>query len=189
MTQADMLNQSRMARACGIAPRNFAAWGVEPAARDGRQKLYRFSDVLDNRLAEQAARYQAQIDRLEARVVELETDDESGKTLAEVMLAQNIERTRLLAEQAEAQAMKNAMARHETAPFELITYVLAQVAAEIASVMDGLPGQLIRITSLKNTDLDKVRSITAAASDRIADLGNDAFVAQQFDNYLKERQQ
>lgn len=188
MPNPEHLNQRTMAAACGVSVRNFQNWGVPPAATDGRQKFYTVRAVMDNRLAEQAARYQVQIDRLQARITELETS-EDGTTMAEVMLQQNRERTRLLAEQAEGQAMKNAMARHEVAPFDFLTYLLAGVAAQIASVMDGLPGQLIRITGLRPTEVDKVRSITAAASEQIVALGDEHWVAGQFDNYLKELQQ
>lgn len=185
---AETLNQTRMADSCEISARNFAHWKVEPVATEGRQKLYTVRAVLDNRLAAQAATYQTKIDRLQERIRELETA-EDGRTLPEVMHAQQVERTRLLEAQADAQELKNQMARHEIAPFDFFTFVLAGIANHIAGVMDSIPSQMLRKLALKPQQLDKVRGITAAASEAIVTLGSEEWVTARYDEYLKENHQ
>ncbi len=187
MTKRPTLNQTQMARACGISVRNFQNWGVQASATAGREKLYLVSDVIDNRLADQAARHQAALARLQDRIAELEAGHtEDGRTLDQVLFDQAVERTNLLAEQAEAQRMKNEVARHELAPFALITFILGQVANHIAGVLDSLPTELVRIASVASGDLDRVRSVTARAADRMVQLGDEEWIAKQFDTYLEQ---
>jgi hypothetical protein len=45
-----------MAKRCGLSLSCFQKWEVEPIAKIGRQVFYRFSDVLENRLAHQKSR-------------------------------------------------------------------------------------------------------------------------------------
>lgn len=54
------------------------------------------------------------------------------------------ERARLAREQADAVAMKNAVARREYAPVGVIEEILAHVARQIAVVMEGLPPRIAR---------------------------------------------
>jgi phage terminase Nu1 subunit (DNA packaging protein) len=176
-----------MAEACGIAPRNFSAWRVPVAKTEGKQKLYRVADVIDNRVAHATRRLEDKVARLQERITELETA-EDGRTHAEILAEQHAERTRLLRAQADAQEAKNAMQAHEVAPMDFLTYVLGQTAVQIASVMDSLPSELVRRLALKPQQLDTVRAATAGASESIAALGDEAWITELYDRYLQERE-
>lgn len=180
-----LLNQRAMAEACNVAPRNFSAWRVPVAETQGRQKLYAISDVIDNRVAHATRRLEQKVERLEARVAELQTA-EDGKSHAEVLLEQHAARTRLLREQGDAQEMKNEIARHDVAPFGFFTFVLAQMANEIAGVLDGLPAAALRKGKLDPRQADALRTLASSTGEQIARLGDEAWVTGQFNNYLEE---
>lgn len=178
------LNQRQMAESLGIQPRTFANWRVPAAGQEGRHKLYSVADVLANRLARQARQAREQIDRLEARVAELETD-EDGKTHAEILAEQHRERTRLLREQADAQALKNEIQRHEVAPFGFLTFLLGRLANQIAGVLDGLPAEAMRAGKLTAQQVDKLRGLTATVGDDLAALGDPDWISEQYAAYLE----
>lgn len=79
------------------------------------------------------------------------------------------ERARLASEQADKVAMQNAVSRRELAPVTLIEEVLAKVGRQIAGVLESIPVQLKRRSSLSGDDLDyitaeivKARNLAAA---------------------------
>lgn len=163
------LNRTQMAKALGISPQAFSAWGVEPVAKVGRETFYLVGDVLANREALWIAR----------------APESRNQSEEERRVAYQLARTRLISEQADAQAMKNEMLRHEVAPFGLFSFVLGKAANVVSGVMDALPVELMRRLGLKPQDVDKVRAMTSAACNEIAALGNEAWVSERFDEYLK----
>lgn len=183
-----LLNTRQCAEAIGISYNAFLKWGVPVHGEDGRQKLYLLADVL--------AVYRARIERelrstvekeLQAKAASADGDGELDPFMVKLQLDK--QRTRLTEAQAEHQEMKNQMMRHEIAPFGFFTFVLARAANGIASVMDGLPSELVRRLGLKPQEVDKVRAATAAASDAIAALGDEEWVASRYDEYLAETDQ
>lgn len=79
------------------------------------------------------------------------------------------ERARLAKEQADKIAMQNEVSRRELAPVTLIEEVLAKVGRQIAGVLESIPVQLKRRSSLSGDDLDyitaeivKARNLAAA---------------------------
>lgn len=87
------------------------------------------------------------------------------------------ERARLAREQADAVAMKNAQARRELAPVGVIEEVLAHVARQIATVLEGVQPQLRRRfpdlsgdqLKLIATELARARQLAASVSLSVLD--------------------
>lgn len=185
-----LLNARQCSEAIGISYNAFSKWGVPVHSEEGRQKLFLLADVLEV--------YRGRIERELRPTVEKELraqaaadaggdDGELDPFLVKLQLDK--QRTRLTEAQAEHQEMKNQMMRHEIAPFGFFTFVLARAANSVASVMDGLPSELVRRLGLKPQQVEKVRSATAAASDAIAALGDEEWVAARYDEYLAETDQ
>lgn len=85
------------------------------------------------------------------------------------------ERARLAKEQADKIAMQNEVSRRELAPVTLIEEVLAKVGRQIAGVLESIPVQLKRRSSLSGDDLDYitaeiVKARNLAASIKVAAL-------------------
>jgi phage terminase Nu1 subunit (DNA packaging protein) len=182
-----LLNARQCSEAIGISYNAFSKWGVPVHSEEGRQKLFLLKDVLEV--------YRRRIERELRPAIERELraeaagamDGELDPFLIKAQLDK--QRTRLTDAQAEHQEMKNQMMRHEIAPFSFFTFVLGRAANGIASVMDGLPSELVRRLSLKPQQVDKVRAVTAAASEAIAALGDEEWVAARYDEYLAETDQ
>ncbi len=115
------LNRSNLIASLGISGTAFDNWKVEPVARIGREAFFTVADVLQNRLARQA---------------ELRGDDDQGPSAND---EQQSEKTRLIREQRIAQELKNAQARRELAPVELIGWTLAKVGSQISAILESLP--------------------------------------------------
>lgn len=182
-----LLNARQCSEAIGIAYNNFAKWGVPIHAQEGKQNLYLLRDVLEV--------YRRRIERdlrptieKELRAAAASGGDEDLDPFL-IKLQVDKQRARLTEAQAEHQEMKNQMMRHEIAPFGFFTFVLARAANSIASVMDGMPSELVRKLALKPQQVDKVRGVTAAASDAIASLGDEEWVAARYDEFLAETDQ
>mgnify|MGYP000362643200 CR=1 FL=1 len=126
------LNKTSMAASIGISVQAFDKWGVKPVARVGRSVYFTVSNVLQNRLDNEAAKHQPEFD----------VDEELGSGL-------DFERYRLTKAQADAQEHKNKINEQEVVPVEFAAYALSKVAAEASGVIDSTPLNLIR----KNPEL------------------------------------
>jgi len=85
------------------------------------------------------------------------------------------ERARLAKEQADKVAMQNCVSRRELAPVTVIEDVLSKVGRQIAGVLESIPVQLKRRSSLSLDDLEYigaeiVKARNLAASIQLADL-------------------
>ncbi|MEC5321177.1 terminase small subunit [Brenneria populi subsp. brevivirga] len=111
-----------MAASLGVSVQAFDKWGVQPVEKRGREVFYDVRSVLNNRLEHQARKQQ----------LNQPGDDEN---------AQNIEyeRWRLTRAQADAAELANEKNKQEVVETEFCTFVLSRVAAEISSIMDGIP--------------------------------------------------
>lgn len=182
-----LLNARQCSEAIGISFNAFSKWGVPIHQQEGKQNLYLLRDVLEV--------YRRRIERdlrptieKELRAAAASGGDEDLDPFL-IKLQVDKQRARLTEAQAEHQEMKNQMMRHEIAPFGFFTFVLARAANSIASVMDGMPSELVRKLALKPQQVDKVRGVTAAASDAIASLGDEEWVAARYDEFLAETDQ
>lgn len=152
----------------------------------GRKNYYKIADVIAHK-EKQAYERGLKDGRERIEVSDGDKGEVTDPFLIKVRLDQ--QRARLTEAQAEHQEMKNQMMRHEIAPFGFFTFVLARAANSIASVMDGMPSELVRKLALKPQQVDKVRGVTAAASDAIASLGDEEWVAARYDEFLAETDQ
>jgi len=186
-----LLNGRQCAESIGISYNAFSKWGIpNTTGENGREKLYSLKDVLAYDRARHAKKHEAEVDRLKDRIAELEGGaDSDTRSYEKVKYDQEVARGRLLEEQAEGQRMKNEMMRHEIAPFAFITFALGKTANAIAGVMDAMPVELMRKLNLKPHDVEKVKAVTAAASDNIASLGDEDWVEARFDEFLAETDQ
>ena len=152
------LNQAETVRSCRVSPSGFAKWNVTPVARIGRHTYYEIADILENRLAAQARRLEAQTPPPPVPPSDLATGERE-------------EKLRLTRAQADWQELKNAQTRRELAPIKLIEYVLADAGRQITAIMDTLPSQLKkRNPKLTATDLEIIRREIAKAMNICADI-------------------
>lgn len=164
--QRGWLNKSEMADSLGISTQAFDKWGVEPVSRIGREAFFDARSVLDNRLRKAEAKPQP---------------DDAIDPLAEQKLTQ--ERLRLTAAQAEAQELKNEVARRTLIPADFAVFALGHIVPEVASLMDTLPMTLRRkhpdlearhITTLER-EATKVRNACAGFADKLPELADEFF--------------
>lgn len=89
------------------------------------------------------------------------------------------ERARLAKEQADAVALKNAIARNEYAPYALLTEALARVSGVLVSILEALPVKLKktskRLTSedLKLIEQEIVKARNLAAAIQLEEIEDD----------------
>ena len=161
--QRGWLNKSEMAASLGISVQAFDKWGVEPAARIGREAFYDCRAVLNNRLSKAEAKHQPE-------------SDDAIDPLVEAKLQQ--ERLRLTAAQAEGQELKNEVTKRKSVPVEFAMFVLSRIAAEVASGLDTLPLTLkrrhpdleVRHIESVQRELAKVRNRAATLDDRLPEM-------------------
>ncbi len=94
------------------------------------------------------------------------------------------ERIRLTRAQAEAQELKNEVARGELAPIELIERVLSAAAAEAAGILDSLPLTIKRKhPQLDSQIIESIKRQTVKAMNAIAKSELD--IDRVFDEYMR----
>lgn len=152
------LNQREMAKSCGISVQAFTAWGVEPAATIGTEVFYTVDDVLENRLAKQAAKFKA-----------AEPESPAAEDLDK-------EKLRLTREQRIGQELKNAQTRRDLAPVPLIDWTLSKVGAQIASILEALPLKVKRmLPRLTATEVEHIRREVVKAQNAAARVTVDLY--------------
>jgi len=148
---AHWLNQREMAKSCGISVQAFQAWGVESAATIGTEVFYTVDDVIENRLARQAARQRA-----------AEPEGPADEDL-------DREKLRLTREQRIGQELKNAQTRRELAPIAVIEWTLGKVGAQIAAILESIPLKVKKVlpamtaTEIEHLKREVVKAQNAAA--------------------------
>ena len=96
--------------------------------------------------------------------MEARTRRRIGITDEQIAYDYQLERARLTAEQADGQALANAVKRKEQAPIEILTWALARLGDVISGKLAALPGQLKkRLPELGQTELMIIRREIAAA--------------------------
>jgi phage terminase Nu1 subunit (DNA packaging protein) len=128
------LNKKTMADSLGISVQAFDKWSVTPVAKIGRESFYDVRSVLDNRLQHQTGKQQPGAE---------EVDPLIGYKI-------DLERWRLTKEQADTQARKNKIGDKELVPVGFAIFVLARIAALLASYLDTIPKKV----KLKHPDLE-----------------------------------
>lgn len=148
------LNKKQMAASLGISVQAFDQWGVEPAARIGREAFYSVDDVLDNRLKRQQERLRSEYVPKDAAFDPVEADRE---------------RMLLTREQRIGQGLKNAQLRRELAPVSVIDWALSKVGGQIAAILESVPLKVKRLlprltaTEIEHIKREVVKAQNAAA--------------------------
>ncbi|KJL63509.1 DNA-packaging protein [Enterobacter hormaechei subsp. hoffmannii] len=158
-----LLNKSDMASSLGISVQAFDKWGVQPVEKRGREVFFDVRSVVDNRLENQSRKLQPSPGE----------DDESVNI--------DYERWRLTRANADAQELANEKKRREVVETAFCTFVLSRIAAEISSILDGIPLSMQRrFPELENRhieflkgDVVKAMNKAAALDERIPGLLND----------------
>lgn len=158
-----LLNKSDMASSLGISVQAFDKWGVQPVEKRGREVFFDVRSVVDNRLENQSRKLQPSPGE----------DDESVNI--------DYERWRLTRANADAQELANEKKRREVVETAFCTFVLSRIAAEISSILDGIPLSMQRrFPELENrhieflkVDVVKAMNKAAALDERIPGLLND----------------
>lgn len=160
---AVLLNKSDMASSLGISVQAFDKWGVRPVEKKGREVFFDVRSVVENRIEHQSRKLQPSPD-----------EDDDGVNI-------EYERWRLTRANADAAELANEKKRREVVETAFCTFVLSRVAAEISSILDGIPLSMQRrcpelenrhIEFLKG-DVIKAMNKAAALDERIPGLLND----------------
>lgn len=162
------LTHEGMAKACGISPQAFRQWGVQSVAKIGRNAFYLVSDVVKNRLQNQAAKQQ--------QAAPPATDVELTRSERE-------EKLRLTKAQAEGQELKNAQLRKELAPVDVIEWVIGKAGGQISAILDALPSRLKkRNPKLTASNIENIRREIVKAQNAAAQMTVD------LDEYYERRE-
>ncbi|HEI8778691.1 terminase small subunit [Enterobacter kobei] len=160
---AVLLNKSDMASSLGISVQAFDKWGVRPVEKKGREVFFDVRSVVENRIEHQSRKLQPSPD-----------EDDDGVNI-------EYERWRLTRANADAAELANEKKRREVVETAFCTFVLSRVAAEISSILDGIPLSMQRrFPELENRhieflkgDVIKAMNKAAALDERIPGLLND----------------
>ena len=166
-TQPFMLNQSQAADFLGIKRATLVEKNF-PTEKRGRIVYYDSRDLLA-----------WAIDRATAKLKKQIAPMSGGKTF-------DTERLRLTTAQADAQELKNEIARAQVVPCEFAIYAMAKVANEAAGILDSLPLNIARRhpeTSSKllktiRRELSKSMNALSALNDTALPGIIDAFIDQ-----------
>lgn len=148
------LNQSDMAKSCGVSPTAFKKWDVQPVDKIGRSVYYCVADVLANRLEHSEERLKKWVDSLSDSALSKE---------------ERKEKLRLTKAQAEWQELKNAKERRELAPVHIIEWVIGKACGQLSAMLDALPGQMKnRNPKLTASDIEVITREIAKAQNATA---------------------
>ena len=140
--QSYWLNRGQMAKSHGISVQAFDNWEVEPVAKIGRQKFFLAGDVTANRVRHKITMMEKN------RPAEIADGD----------IDYDLERARLTKEQADGQELKNAQARRELAPIDLIEWTLGRFAAQVCPLLEAIPQKVKRrVPSLKSAEVEIIK--------------------------------
>lgn len=157
-----LLNKKNMAKSCGIGLTAFDKWEVKPVSRKGREAFYDVSSVIKNR-----------VDNALEKVISADGEVNNEELLKE--------RIRLTKAQADAQEIRNDVAREWLIPMDLLSFILPRIAGEISSRLDGIPLTLKRkYPELKPSHIEAVKTEVALASNRAAAMH------EELDRWLEE---
>jgi phage terminase Nu1 subunit (DNA packaging protein) len=92
------------------------------------------------------------------------------------------ERARLAKEQRIAQELKNAQIRRETAPIEIISFMLSKIGAQVSAILDTIPGKVKRrVPKLSSAEIEiikreivKAQNVAAKVTVNVDDYQPDA---------------
>ncbi len=162
------LNKSQMAASLGISVQAFDKWGVQPVARIGRNAYFDVRSVLDNRLANTAARSNQEEPEGIDPYIEHKRDQEEYLLTKERRIGQQ---------------QKNEIAARKVVPSEFAIFTLSKVAAEIAAILDTLPLTMKRKhPDLETRHLDtlmrelaRARNKASGLDERLPELLDDFF--------------
>lgn len=151
--QPHWLNQKQMAAACGLAPRNFAEWGVRSVATIGAQRFYLVGDVLSNRMERLRSDLESKMERQETEDLDIQR-----------------ERTRETKERADNLALKNAQLRRELCPVSVLSAVLSRLGAQISAALETIPAEVRRkVPALKATELEVIKRVIVRTQNSVAE--------------------
>ena len=155
------LNQMQAAKLLGVSVRQFQTYGIEPAARRGRQVFYTIADLVAF-AAERAHRRGYELGLREAKTPENAAELLAAKDLAELKLTQ---------ERAEYQRLKNAELRRELVPVALLTWALSDLAAQLVPIVNSIPGDIKRRNpKISHGELHLMREVIAGALNLCAEV-------------------
>ncbi|WP_153448741.1 terminase small subunit [Vibrio algicola] len=163
------LNKSAMAESLGISVQAFDRWGVKPVAKVGRSVYFTVADVLHNRLKNETEKHQP-------KTINPEELDPNGL---------DYERYRLTKAQADAQELKNEIAKHEVVPVEFASFALSKVAAEVSGILDALPLNMMRKhPELTTVQIENIKRALAKGMSSISTI--DERMDDLIDDYIRE---
>lgn len=162
------MNKKNTARSLGISVQAFEKWGVPPVGKVGRSVYFTMADVMENRRQNEEAKQQPNFG----------SEIELGCGL-------DFERYRLTKAQADAQELKNEIARQQVVEVGFASYALAKVAAEAAGVLDSAPLNLLRKhPEFSNVQQEDIKREIAKAMNAISKLGEK--IPDFLNDYLRE---
>jgi phage terminase Nu1 subunit (DNA packaging protein) len=138
-----------------VSVQAFTAWGVEPVARIGREVFFLPADIVRNRVENALTR--AAKAAPEPDVSEYENERR--------------EKSLLVRAQREGQELKNAQARRELAPLDLLSWTLTKVGAQIGAILDSIPLKVKNILpKLSAAEVEHIRREVVKAQNAAASV-------------------
>lgn len=147
---AGWINQTEAAKLCRVSVTMFQRYGIEPAERRGRYTYYALDDVLD--FVEQRGYRKGYDTGLR------EGKDQTPTDLAEILVRKEEAELKWTLERGEGQRLKNEETRRNLAPVEMLTWALGNLAAQVASILEPLPGKIKRrLPKLTNAEIQVIK--------------------------------
>lgn len=161
-----LINKATLVASLTISSQAFDKWGVKPRTKRGRENFYSVGDVVQNRL-DNAEKNQGK-SGVKKSVKQSSKDQPDEDRL----------KLEKLAEEVRALKLKNDVREAHLMPVELVTEILASIAAEQIAVFETLPLNIKRqnsdmpahVLDMITRDVAKVTNIAATVGDRMDDI-------------------
>jgi len=149
----------------GVSVQAFDQYGIQPVAKRHKygEAFYTIRQIVDNRVQRAVEHERQQMERDLARRM---PDD--GETLLVEQAKADLAHRR---EQAEWQKLKNEQLRRELAPVQALTWALGNLAAQVAAILEPLPGKIKRrLPKLNKADLQAIQRELVKAQNACAEM-------------------
>lgn len=159
------INKKTAAKSMGISVQAFDQYGIQPVAKRHKygEAFYTLRQIVDNRVRRAVEEERAQLERDLARRLPSDAED--------LIVEQAKADLAFKREQGETQRLKNEQLRRELAPVQALTLTLANLAAQIAAILEPLPGKIKRrLPKLNKTDLQVIQREIVKAQNTCAEL-------------------
>lgn len=168
-----LVSKKELSKILGKSERTITEWRklgmpVESESGRGKANVYDTSQIIEWLIAQ--------------KLEQLDEEPKDPESI-ERKVSYEIERTRLIKAQADAQEMKNKIANQELAHYGLMAHLAAQSVNEVISFHDALPLTLTRKLGLTPKQTEIVKIEVAKVANTAAYFANDEWIEQKGREY------